>query len=64
MMLRIQKTYAASVAGGTGGGALFGDELFPAVEIYFGDPLADIFFALLGAAAAALIHEIADAMRH
>jgi hypothetical protein len=57
-------TYALSIAGGTAIGGFFGDEVFPVVETAFGDPFADIFFALLGAAAAALIHEIADEIRH
>jgi hypothetical protein len=64
MKFRLQNTYAASIACGTTGGALFGDEVFPIAEVYLGDPFADIVFALLGAAAAALVHEIVEELRH
>ena len=56
-------TYALSIIGGTAIGGLFGDEIFPATEAVLGDPLADIFCAMLGAAAAVLIHEVADEIR-
>ena len=64
MKIKIQNSYALSVAGGTTIGALFGDEVFPVIEVALGDPLADLFCAMLGAAAAALIYEIADEISH
>jgi uncharacterized membrane protein YeaQ/YmgE (transglycosylase-associated protein family) len=64
MKLRIPDTYALSIVGGTSVGAVFGDKAFPVVEVALGDPLADIFLALLGAIVAALLYEIVAKMRH
>jgi xanthosine utilization system XapX-like protein len=55
---RVPSPQAVCLIGGTVIGATFGDKVFPWVEDIYGDPIADIFFGLMGAFFALIAYEI------
>ena len=48
MRLRFPLPHSACLVSGTLIGVTVGDKVLPWVEVMYGDPMADIFFGLLG----------------
>jgi hypothetical protein len=55
---RVPLPHTVCLVSGTLIGAIFGDKVFPWVEDMYGDPMADVFFGLLGAFFAVIAYEI------
>jgi hypothetical protein len=56
--VRIPLPYTACMVGGTAIGVILGHSVFPGLEAVLGDPLADIFFGIVGALFAAIAYEM------